>query len=85
MNFDDINESFINLENIQNNRRFDIKNSRKSLGPGAIVGIIIPIIVVMAALITLLIFYLKKKNKKVYDNSDFSINKIKISDDDKYY
>ena len=79
MNFADINESFIVLENIQNNSRFYIKNKRKILGPGAIAAIIIPIIVAIA-LITFLIFYLNKKNKKFYDYSDSTIRKIKISD-----
>ena len=54
LNFADIDESFINLDNIQNNRRFFIKNNTKSLGPGAIVVIIIPIIVALAP-ITLLV------------------------------
>ena len=84
MNFDDINQSFIDLENIQNNIRSYIKNDSKSLGAGTIVGIIIPFIVAMA-LITFLLFYLSKKNKKVYYNTDSSIREIKISDGIKYY
>ena len=84
LNFDDINQSFIDLENIQNNIRSYIKNDSKSLGAGTIVGIIIPIIVAMA-LITFLLFYLSKKNKKVYYNTDSSIREIKISDGIKYY
>ena len=84
LNFADINESFINLENIQNYSRFFIKNDSKSLGPGAIAAIIIPVIVAIA-LITFLIFYLNKKNRKVNGDSDSSIRKLKISDGVKNY
>jgi len=81
LNFADINESIINIEKIQNNRRFYIKNSSK-LGDGAIIGIIIPIIVIIA-IITFFIFHLRKKNKRV-DDSNSSIKGFKISDVIKY-
>ena len=82
VNFDDINESFINIETTRNNRKFFTKKGRK-LGAGAIVGIIIPIIVVIA-LIAFLIFHLRKKNKKVEYDSDSSMKKFKISDSIKH-
>ena len=83
LNFADINESIINNEITQNNRRFYIKNGYNSLGAGAIAGIIIPIVAVIA-LITFLAFHLRKNNKTFNDGPDSSIKGFKISDGIKY-
>lgn len=80
LNFPNKNESIINIEKNQNNRRYFLNNNRKGLGAGTIVGITIPI-VVLIALIIFLIFCLSKRNKKLNDNSESSINKLKISDE----
>ena len=72
LNFDNINDSIIDIESTTNNRRFFIKK----LGAGAIVGIIIPIIAVIA-LIIFLVFHLRNKNKIVdYDYSESSVKAI---------
>lgn len=80
LNFPNKNESIINIEKNQNNRRYFLNNNSKGLGAGTIVGITIPI-VVLIALIIFLIFCLSKRNKKLNDNSESSINKLKISDE----
>ena len=75
LNFDNINDSIIDIESTTNNRRFFIKNGNK-LGAGAIVGIIIHIIAVIA-LIIFLVFHLRNKNKRVaYDYSESSVKAI---------
>ena len=78
LNFADIKESNINIEETQNNRKFFIKDGNK-LGAGAIVGIIIPIIGVIA-LIAFIIFHLRKKNEKDVNDTDNSIKEFKVSD-----
>ena len=83
LNFADINESMINIEKTENNKRFFMKTGENKLGAGAIVGIIIPIIVIVA-LIAFLIFQLRKKNKRVANDSDSTIKKFKVSDGIKY-
>ena len=83
LNFAHINESIINLETTQNNRRFFIKTGNK-LGAGAIVGIIIPIIVIIALIIFLILLHFRNKNKRVDYYSDSSIKAIKTSDGIKY-
>ena len=83
LNFADINESMINIEKTENNKRFFMKTGESKLGAGAIVGIIIPIIVIVA-LIAFLIFQLRKKNKRVANDSDSTIKKFKVSDGIKY-
>ena len=74
LNFDNINDSIIDIEANTNNRRFFIKNGNK-FGAGAIVGIIIPIIAVIA-LIIFLVFHLRNKNKKVAYDSESSAEAI---------
>ena len=82
LNFADINESMIK-EKTENNKRLFMKTGESKLGAGAIVGIIIPIIVIVA-LIAFLIFQLRKKNKRVANDSDSIIKKFKVSDGIKY-
>ena len=83
LNFADINESMINIEKTENNKIFFMKTGESKLGAGAIVGIIIPIIVIVA-LIAFLIFQLRKKNKRVANDSDSTIKKFKVTDGIKY-
>ena len=74
LNFDNINDSIIDIEANTNNRRFFIKTGNK-FGAGAIVGIIIPIIAVIA-LIIFLVFHLRNKNKRVAYDSESSVKAI---------
>ena len=71
LNFADINDSFISIENPQSYKKDYLKNHSDSLGAGAIAGIIISIIVVLA-LVIFLIFFLIKKNKKIIHDLDQS-------------
>ena len=77
INFVDINESIIIIEETQSNRRYYIKKEDNSLGAYAIAGIIIVFLVVIA-LVAFLIFYLQRKNKRVIfdsESSDIVFNK----------
>ena len=75
VNFADINDSYIFIEETQNDEFFT-KNGNNSLGVGAIVGIIVSLLVVIA-LVTFLIFHFNKKDKKIIQFSDSTVIDIK--------
>ena len=83
LNFANINDSIINIEETKYYKLFR-KNGKNSLGAGAIVGIIVSILVAVA-LVTFLIFHFNKKNKKeVTLSSDSSAYAFKVADGIKY-
>ena len=81
INFAEINDSIIYIEETQNNQNNKLftKNGNNSLGAGAIAGIIVSILVVIA-LVTFLTFHFNKKNKKVILSSDSTEITIKTTD-----
>ena len=81
VNFADINDSIIDIEEEENqSQRLYAKSRSNGLGAGAIVGIIVPLVVVIA-LVTFLIFHFKIKNKEVILSSESSAYNIKPADD----
>ena len=79
LNFADINDSFISIENSQSYKKDYVKNHSDSLGAGAIAGIIISIIVVLALVIFLIFFLIKKNKKKIHDLDQSSIKQLDSS------
>ena len=78
INFGDIKESLINIKVTQNyNRMYYSKNNGNGLKAGTIAGIAIAIAAATAFAI-FLAFYLRRKNKKIIDDSESTFKELKV-------